>query len=194
MATSGGDQHGMAGGGACRHAVFTTYAAARAICAWRARTSPAITRRLCATRRLSSAIRSHATDLRQRPTRRRETPGPRRSHSPGRGGAELLSLVDEVAPRARAFSRAAASSVENLRYCVVRPRALGSGYVRRGADARADAAIEVTGAERGFIMLANPENVLVHAGARVAASRFQARRDTSLKIRERVYHRRRRSS
>ena len=110
------------------------------------------------------------------------------------GGAELLFLVDEVGPATPSgSSRAANSSVENLRQMAALLeglRALGSGYVLDEVLTLVlDAAIEVTGAERGFIMLANPEGVLQFTLARARGRVTLPGKtwDTSLKIPERVF-------
>ena len=110
------------------------------------------------------------------------------------GGAELLFLVDEVGPATPSgTSRAANSSVENLRQMAALLeglRALGSGYVLDDVLTLVlDAAIEVTGAERGFIMLANPEGVLQFTLARARGRVTLPGKtwDTSLKIPERVF-------
>jgi len=110
------------------------------------------------------------------------------------GGAELLFLVDEVgASTLSGTSRAAVSSVENLRQMAALLeglRALGSGYVLDEVLTLVlDAAIEVTGAERGFIMLANTENVLQFTLARARGRVTLPGKtwDTSLKIPERVF-------
>jgi len=110
------------------------------------------------------------------------------------GGAELLFLVDEVAPSTlSSSSRAGISSVENLRQMsalLEGLRALGSGYVLDDVLTLVlDAAIEVTGAERGFIMLANPEGVLQFTLARARGRVTLPGKtwDTSLKIPERVF-------
>jgi sigma-B regulation protein RsbU (phosphoserine phosphatase) len=110
------------------------------------------------------------------------------------GGAELLFLVDEAGPPTPSGSgRAANSSVENLRQMAALLeglRALGSGYVLDEVLTLVlDAAIEVTGAERGFIMLANPEGVLQFTLARARGRVTLPGKtwDTSLKIPERVF-------
>src|SRR4029077_15214748 len=84
-------------------------------------------------------------------------------------------------------------SVENLRQMAALLeglRALGSGYVLEEVLTLVlDAAIEVTGAERGFIMLANAENVLQFTLARAQGRVTLPGKtwDTSLKIPERVF-------
>jgi sigma-B regulation protein RsbU (phosphoserine phosphatase) len=109
------------------------------------------------------------------------------------GGAELLFLVDDVAATASGSSRAANSSVENLRQMsalLEGLRALGSGYVLDDVLTLVlDAAIEVTGAERGFMMLANPAGVLQFTLARARGRVTLPGKtwDTSLKIPERVF-------
>ena len=110
------------------------------------------------------------------------------------GGAELLFLVDETGPPTPSGSgRTANSSVENLRQMAALLeglRALGSGYVLDEVLTLVlDAAIEVTGAERGFIMLANPEGVLQFTLARARGRVTLPGKtwDTSLKIPERVF-------
>jgi serine phosphatase RsbU (regulator of sigma subunit) len=109
------------------------------------------------------------------------------------GGAELLFLVDDVAATPSGTSRAANSSVENLRQMsalLEGLRALGSGYVLDDVLTLVlDAAIDVTGAERGFIMLANPAGVLQFTLARARGRVTLPGKtwDTSLKIPERVF-------
>jgi phosphoserine phosphatase RsbU/P len=109
------------------------------------------------------------------------------------GGAELLFLVDDVGATPSGSSRAANSSVENLRQMsalLEGLRALGSGYVLEDVLTLVlDAAIDVTGAERGFIMLANPAGVLQFTLARARGRVTLPGKtwDTSLKIPERVF-------
>ena len=110
------------------------------------------------------------------------------------GGAELLFLVDDVAPSTPSgSSRAANSSVENLRQMAALLeglRALGSGYVLDEVLTLVlDAAIEMTGAERGFIMLVTPAGALQFTLARARGRVTLPGKtwDTSLKIPERVF-------
>ena len=110
------------------------------------------------------------------------------------GGVELLFLVDDLASLAPSRgSRSASSSVENLRQMAALLeglRALGSGHVLDEVLALVlDAAIEVTGAERGFIMLANAEGALQFTLARARGRVTLPGKtwDTSLKIPERVF-------
>jgi phosphoserine phosphatase RsbU/P len=77
------------------------------------------------------------------------------------GGAEMVFLVAETSP---AQDRATTTAIGDLRQIAALLdglRALGSGRVLDDVLALVlDSAIDVSGAERGFIMLANPDNEL----------------------------------
>ena len=83
------------------------------------------------------------------------------------GGAELVFLLSQTAPQ---HDRATTTAIGDLRQIAALLdglRALGSGRVLDDVLALVmDSAIEVTGAERGFIMLANPDNELEFKMAR----------------------------
>ena len=80
------------------------------------------------------------------------------------GGAELVFLVEEAGSSVSSPSRGPVSAVETLRQMAALLeglRALGSGHVLDEVLALVlDAAIEVTGAERAFIMLADTDGAL----------------------------------
>jgi serine phosphatase RsbU (regulator of sigma subunit)/pSer/pThr/pTyr-binding forkhead associated (FHA) protein len=110
------------------------------------------------------------------------------------GGAELQFLTSE-APQISTSTRATSSAVGDLRQIAALLeglRALGSGRVLDDVLALVlDSAIEVTGAERGFVMLANAKNVLEFKMARgrgrvtLSGKTFE----TSRKIPEEVFAR-----
>jgi phosphoserine phosphatase RsbU/P len=78
------------------------------------------------------------------------------------GGAEMVFLLDEQPLSSSSIEKHPSSAVGDLRQIAALLeglRALGSGRVLDEVLALVmDSAIEVTGAERGFIMLANPTN------------------------------------
>jgi sigma-B regulation protein RsbU (phosphoserine phosphatase) len=78
------------------------------------------------------------------------------------GGAEMVFLIDEQPVSSSSIEKHPSSAVGDLRQIAALLeglRALGSGRVLDEVLALVmDSAIEVTGAERGFIMLANPDN------------------------------------
>src|SRR5215208_3059718 len=78
------------------------------------------------------------------------------------GGAEMVFLLDEQPLSSSSFEKHPSSAIGDLRQIAALLdglRALGSGRVLDEVLALVlDSAIEVTGAERGFIMLANAEN------------------------------------
>jgi serine phosphatase RsbU (regulator of sigma subunit)/pSer/pThr/pTyr-binding forkhead associated (FHA) protein len=77
------------------------------------------------------------------------------------GGAELVFLLAETAPAQDKATTTAIGDLRQIAALLDGLRALGSGRVLDDVLALVlDSAIEVTGAERGFIMLANPENDL----------------------------------
>ncbi|MBI4477607.1 MAG: SpoIIE family protein phosphatase [Acidobacteria bacterium] len=110
------------------------------------------------------------------------------------GGAELQFLTSEAPPLSTS-SRATSSAVGDLRQIAALLeglRALGSGRVLDDVLALVlDSAIEVTGAERGFVMLANAKNVLEFKMARGRGRVTLSGRtfETSRKIPEEVFAR-----
>jgi serine phosphatase RsbU (regulator of sigma subunit) len=108
------------------------------------------------------------------------------------GGAEMVFLVDEVAST-QFVDKSTSTAIGDLRQVAALLeglRALGSGRVLDDVLALVmDASIEVSGAERGFIMLANPVGQLEFKMARATGrvtlpgSRFE----TSRKIPEEVF-------
>ena len=89
------------------------------------------------------------------------------------GGAEMVFLLEDLPPRGRS-DKHTTSAVGDLRQVAALLeglRALGSGRVLDEVLALVmDSAIEVTGAERGFIMLADAEDKLEFKLARAAAA------------------------
>lgn len=77
------------------------------------------------------------------------------------GGAELVFLIDEAGPSLERTTTSAVGDLRQVAALLEGLRALGSGRVLDDVLALVmDSAIDVTGAERGFIMLANPEGQL----------------------------------
>src|ERR687893_295261 len=77
------------------------------------------------------------------------------------GGAEMVFLVADSAPPPNPATTTAVGDLRQIAALLEGLRALGSGRVLDDVLALVmDSAIEVTGAERGFIMLANPEGQL----------------------------------
>src|SRR5829696_5007357 len=77
------------------------------------------------------------------------------------GGAELVFLLADTGPTQDKATTTAIGDLRQIAALLDGLRALGSGRVLDDVLALVlDSAIEVTGAERGFIMLANPENDL----------------------------------
>src|SRR5215831_1003420 len=77
------------------------------------------------------------------------------------GGAELVFLLAETGPNQDRATTTAIGDLRQIAALLDGLRALGSGRVLDDVLALVlDSAIEVTGAERGFIMLANADNVL----------------------------------
>jgi sigma-B regulation protein RsbU (phosphoserine phosphatase) len=77
------------------------------------------------------------------------------------GGAELVFLLADTGPTQDKATTTAIGDLRQIAALLDGLRALGSGRVLDDVLALVlDSAIEVTGAERGFIMLANPENEL----------------------------------
>jgi sigma-B regulation protein RsbU (phosphoserine phosphatase) len=106
-------------------------------------------------------------------------------------GTDVIFLIDDTPPASdRSHQTAVVGDIRQLAVLLESLRALGSGRVLDEVLALVlDAAIEVTGAERGFIMLANDANdlemKLARARGRITlpGNRF----DTSRKIPEEVY-------
>ena len=109
------------------------------------------------------------------------------------GGAEMVFLLDEQPLSSSSIERHPSSAVGDLRQIAALLeglRALGSGRVLDEVLALVmDSAIEVTGAERGFIMLANPNNELEFklARARGRVTLPGKSFETSRKIPEEVF-------
>ncbi len=77
------------------------------------------------------------------------------------GGAELVFLLADTAPNQDKATTTAIGDLRQIAALLDGLRALGSGRVLDDVLALVlDSAIEVTGAERGFIMLAGADNVL----------------------------------
>src|SRR5215216_1479461 len=75
---------------------------------------------------------------------------------------EIVFFVDDEAPSVEKSAVSAASELRQMSALLEGLRALGSGRVLDEVLAMVlDSAIEVTGAERGFIMLANPRDQLL---------------------------------
>jgi serine phosphatase RsbU (regulator of sigma subunit)/pSer/pThr/pTyr-binding forkhead associated (FHA) protein len=109
------------------------------------------------------------------------------------GGAEMVFLIDEQPVSSSSIEKHPSSAVGDLRQIAALLeglRALGSGRVLDEVLALVmDSAIEVTGAERGFIMLANPDNDLEFkiARARGRVTLPGKSFETSRKIPEEVF-------
>ena len=109
------------------------------------------------------------------------------------GGAELVFRLDQAGSTVVTPSRPSGSAVDTLRQMAALLeglRALGSGHVLEDVLTLVlDAAIEVTSAERGFIMLANAEGALEFrlARARDHVTLPGKTFDTSHKIPEHVF-------
>ena len=105
------------------------------------------------------------------------------------GGAELLFLLDD-APAVERLSTSAVGDLRQVAALLEGLRALGSGRVLDEVLALVmDSAIELTGAERGFIMLANESGELEMklARARGHVTLPGTRFETSRKIPEEVF-------
>jgi phosphoserine phosphatase RsbU/P len=106
------------------------------------------------------------------------------------GDTEIAFFVDEEAPSAEKSAISAATELRQLAALLEALRALGSGRVLDEVLAMVlDSAIEVTGAERGFIMLANHEKILGFNLARARGKVTLSGRtfETSRKIPETVF-------
>ena len=106
------------------------------------------------------------------------------------GDTEIVFFVDDEAPSVEKSAVSAATELRQLAALLEGLRALGSGRVLDEVLAMVlDSAIEVTGAERGFIMLANREKMLEFKLARARGKVTLSGRtfETSRKIPERVF-------
>src|SRR5207302_11068999 len=106
------------------------------------------------------------------------------------GGAELVFLLADTAPAQNKATTTAIGDLRQIAALLDGLRALGSGRVLDDVLALVlDSAIEVTGAERGFIMLANPEKQLEFKLARARGKVTLPGRtfDTSRKIPDTVF-------
>jgi len=102
----------------------------------------------------------------------------------------IIFAVDEEAPSVERSAISAASELRHMAALLEGLRALGSGRVLDDVLAMVlDSAIEVTGAERGFIMLANADRQLEFKLARARSKMTLPGRtfDTSRKIPETVF-------
>jgi len=103
---------------------------------------------------------------------------------------EIVFFVDDEAPSVEKSAISAASELRQMSALLEGLRALGSGRVLDEVLAMVlDSAIEVTGAERGFIMLANREKLLEFKLARARGKVTLSGRtfETSRKIPETVF-------
>lgn len=106
------------------------------------------------------------------------------------GGAEMVFLLDDVTPPERQPSTSAVGDLRQVAALLEGLRALGSGRVLDEVLALVmDSAIELTGAERGFIMLAGESGDLEMklARARGQVTLPGTRFETSRKIPEEVF-------
>ena len=106
------------------------------------------------------------------------------------GDTEIVFFVDDEAPSMEKSAISAASELRQMSALLEGLRALGSGRVLDEVLAMVlDSAIEVTGAERGFIMLANREKLLEFKLARARGKVTLSGRtfETSRKIPETVF-------
>jgi sigma-B regulation protein RsbU (phosphoserine phosphatase) len=106
------------------------------------------------------------------------------------GDTEIVFFVDDEAPSVERSAVSAASDLRQMAALLEGLRALGSGRVLDEVLAMVlDSAIEVTGAERGFIMLANRERLLEFKLARARGKVTLPGRtfETSRKIPENVF-------
>jgi len=106
------------------------------------------------------------------------------------GDTEIVFFIDEEAPSVEKSAASAATELRQMAALLEGLRALGSGRVLDEVLALVlDSAIEVTGAERGFIMLANREKELEFKLARARGKVTLPGRtfETSRKIPEQVF-------
>ena len=160
-------------GGSCRSTSRRSRSAgaARPTCAWPAPTSRACTPKscsrtasVCSTTGSRASARSSTTSG---STARRSSHGDRIRLGQS-SDVEIVFAIGEDAPSAERSAASAAIELRQMAALLEGLRALGSGRVLDEVLALVlDSAIEVTGAERGFIMLANRDGAArVHAGAR----------------------------
>jgi serine phosphatase RsbU (regulator of sigma subunit)/pSer/pThr/pTyr-binding forkhead associated (FHA) protein len=105
-------------------------------------------------------------------------------------GTDVVFLIDDAPTPPRSDRQTAVGDIRQLATLLEGLRALGSGRVLDEVLAMVlDAAIDVTGAERGFIMLANEQGALEFKLARARGKIMLpgTRFDTSRKIPEEVY-------
>src|SRR5882724_6806130 len=106
------------------------------------------------------------------------------------GDTEITFFVDDEAPSVERSAVSAASELRQMAALLEGLRGLGSGRVLDEVLAMVlDSAIDVTGAERGFIMLANREQMLEFTLARARGKVTLSGRtfETSRKIPEAVF-------
>jgi sigma-B regulation protein RsbU (phosphoserine phosphatase) len=106
------------------------------------------------------------------------------------GDTEIVFFVDDEAPSVEKSAVSAASELRQMAALLEGLRAMGSGRVLDEVLAMVlDSAIEVTGAERGFIMMANREQQLEFKLARARGKVTLSGRtfETSRKIPETVF-------
>jgi phosphoserine phosphatase RsbU/P len=106
------------------------------------------------------------------------------------GDTEIVFFVDDEAPSVEKSAISAATELRQMAALLEGLRALGSGRVLDEVLAMVlDSAIEVTGAERGFIMLANRDKILEFKLARARGKVTLSGRtfETSRKIPETVF-------
>src|SRR5476649_646385 len=106
------------------------------------------------------------------------------------GDTEIVFFIDDEAPSVEKSAVSAAGELRQMAELLEGLRALGSGRVIDEVLAMVlDSAIEVTGAERGFIMLANRDQLLDFKLARARGKVTLSGRtfDTSRKIPETVF-------
>src|SRR3989454_4984388 len=106
------------------------------------------------------------------------------------GDTEIVFFVDDEAPSVEKSAVSAATELRQMAALLEGLRALGSGRVLDEVLAMVlDSAIDVTGAERGFIMLANREQILEFKLARARGKVTLSGKsfDTSRKIPETVF-------
>lgn len=106
------------------------------------------------------------------------------------GGAEMVFLIEEAGSSIEHATTSAVGDLRQISALLEGLRALGSGRVLDEVLALVlDSAIEVTGGERGFIMLANPEGELEFKLARARGKVTLSGKtfETSRKIPEEVF-------
>jgi phosphoserine phosphatase RsbU/P len=107
------------------------------------------------------------------------------------GGAEMVFLVDEAGPSVERTTTSAIGDLRQVAALLEGLRALGTGRVLDEVLALVlDSTLDVTGAERGFIMLANPDTSVLEfklARARGRVTLPGKTFETSRKIPEEVF-------